>query len=474
MSNKLRALLSTIHYVNTNNNLERCIQQLIDSIEAQQYTIPLNSQVLALDTEFIRTRHFYAQPALIQLGWQANVYLIDAQAIAAQVIASQLKKLYKTLAKCFIPLAIHAPPEDLSLLNYMGVPLPFAMGVQLFDSQWAAHTLKLGPQLGLFGLADICLNIKGLVSESRSDWLARPLTWQQLHYAAQDASLLNSVARYLMQGLLQLNMLQQHYTDMQYVHGVLSEAQQLVPLGLQSKIAHRVGPHNLPRFVALVNWRETAVQDLNIPRRWHLHDLALARLAKLGDRQTPPGVDQIEKILKYSKELISLPKYRQGLRSFQQSMELSYLAEQFYKCWRQPALINAEQLNLDFGPEVKPLLKKMSQIIEYHAKLIGIPSTALCPKSWLLQFINVFILKLDAYCMAQHPNNHITSLKLKDKLKLAQEPQYCATILQAMPIFVGTRQALLLELIECLCANAEIIEPAVGRRQLCINGLQNS
>lgn len=143
---------------------------------------------IALDTEFVRTRTYYPQLGLIQLFDGEHVALIDPHGIRDW---SPLKAILRDTA---ITKFLHAGSEDLEVfLNAFGeLPQP------LIDTQILAAFC--GRPLS-WGFASMVEEYTGVVldkSESRTDWLARPLTERQCEYAAADVWYLLPIAGKLM------------------------------------------------------------------------------------------------------------------------------------------------------------------------------------------------------------------------------------------------------------------------------------
>ena len=136
--------------------------------------------VLAIDTEFMRTDTYYAKPGLIQIADSKAVFIIDPLKVTS------LKPLAVLLANPNIVKIMHSMSEDIELLYQ-------ATGVLtqcVFDTQIAAAFLGYGASLGYQSLVSEVLGYPVDKSETRSDWLKRPLTDKQLIYAAKDAEYL--------------------------------------------------------------------------------------------------------------------------------------------------------------------------------------------------------------------------------------------------------------------------------------------
>ena len=136
--------------------------------------------LIALDTEFIRVDTFYPVPGLIQVADDRNCYLIDPLKIEDYAPMVQLFRNPSVLK------VLHAGNEDLELFLYMFGELP----VPFFDTQVAAGFLGWGFSMGYQRLVEHALEVKLDKGETTSDWLQRPLTSSQEHYAALDVAYL--------------------------------------------------------------------------------------------------------------------------------------------------------------------------------------------------------------------------------------------------------------------------------------------
>lgn len=144
--------------------------------------------VLALDTEFVRTRTYYPQLGLIQLYDGENVALIDPLTI------SEWAPFQALLQDPNVTKFLHAGSEDLEVFqNAFGMmPEPF------IDTQVLASFVGNPLSCGFATLVEKYTGVALDKSESRTDWLARPLTARQCDYAAADVWYLLPIARQLM------------------------------------------------------------------------------------------------------------------------------------------------------------------------------------------------------------------------------------------------------------------------------------
>ncbi|ATA24087.1 ribonuclease D [Brenneria goodwinii] len=138
--------------------------------QARQY------KQVALDTEFVRTRTYYPQLGLIQLYDGEQLSLIDPLAITDWAPFQEL------LSDRQVIKFLHAGSEDLEVfLNAFGItPEPF------IDTQILAAFLGKPLSYGFAALVADYMDVALDKSESRTDWIARPLSEKQCDYAAAD------------------------------------------------------------------------------------------------------------------------------------------------------------------------------------------------------------------------------------------------------------------------------------------------
>ncbi|ATF49171.1 ribonuclease D [Citrobacter werkmanii] len=143
---------------------------------------------IALDTEFVRTRTYYPQLGLIQLFDGKHVALMDPLGI------TDWSPLRDILRDTTITKFLHAGSEDLEVfLNTFGeLPQP------LIDTQILAAFCGRPLSWGFAAMVEEFTGVALDKSESRTDWLARPLTERQCEYAAADVWYLLPITAKLM------------------------------------------------------------------------------------------------------------------------------------------------------------------------------------------------------------------------------------------------------------------------------------
>ncbi|STV03967.1 ribonuclease D [Klebsiella pneumoniae] len=146
------------------------------------------ASAVALDTEFVRTRTYYPQLGLLQLFDGQQVSLIDPLTI------NDWAPMRDLLLNQDVTKYLHAGSEDLEVfLNAFNL-----MPQPLIDTQILAAFCGRPMSWGFASMVEEYSGVALDKSESRTDWLARPLTERQCEYAAADVWYLLPIASQLM------------------------------------------------------------------------------------------------------------------------------------------------------------------------------------------------------------------------------------------------------------------------------------
>ena len=211
--------------------------------------------LLALDTEFVRETTFYPIAGLLQLGDTEQQYLIDPLAITDW---APLRELFADGA----PKVLHSCSEDLELFHrLLGVaPQP------LFDTQVGAALAGMGFSLSYQALVQSCLGIEVGKDQTRSDWLRRPLSEAQCHYAALDVAYLPAVFAQLAERLTQLGRFDWWREDGARTIAASSVQPAAERYYLKLGAAWRLSGPQLAVLRELCAWREREARARDVPR----------------------------------------------------------------------------------------------------------------------------------------------------------------------------------------------------------------
>src|SRR6266403_1272176 len=190
---------------------------------------------------------------------------------------------------------IHAARQDLEAvyLSAKRVMTP------VFDTQIAAGCIGLKPQVGYAELVKTLLDVTVPKGQTRTDWSKRPLTRDQLEYAADDVSYLGDVAARLSLRLRELGR----------EHWVLEDCLALEDKGLYEpdpaqawgrlRGLAQLAPAARARAKAGAVWREKQARARDLPRAWILPDADIFSIAQgaspaLNDSLTASLSDALE------------------------------------------------------------------------------------------------------------------------------------------------------------------------------------
>ena len=229
---------------------------------------------VGLDTEFIRERTYWPQLALVQAATGDDILLVD------MLVPGMPAALAPLLRDASIAKVMHSASEDLVALQHACgcVPKP------LFDTQIAAALCGIGAGMGYQRLVADMLDIAVDKGETRSDWLRRPLSAQQLDYAADDVRHLFALHDRLDARLASLGRdgwLREDCARM--VDAADAGGEDPWP-HLALRAAQFLDAGAQRRLLRLLRWREAQARESDRPRNWILDGELAVLLAK-----NPPG-----------------------------------------------------------------------------------------------------------------------------------------------------------------------------------------
>ena len=226
----------------------------VDSDTALAEAVGAWGDVIGLDTEFIRTDTFYPMPGLYQIAAGGDLYLLDPLAI------SDWQPFIDVLTNTQTVKVMHACQEDMELLHHhLGVTTR-----ALFDTQFANAFVTADFSLSYAALVSAMLDVDLDKHETRSNWLARPLSDDQITYAIQDVMYLEPMYETLSARLAELDRSEWFTADMRERGRYVPADPETYYLGI--KKAWRMSGEQLGALSALCAWRERQARDENVPR----------------------------------------------------------------------------------------------------------------------------------------------------------------------------------------------------------------
>ena len=247
---------------------------MIDTPDALQTLVSraLEADAVALDTEFVWERTYYAQLGVVQLGLGGDdCHLIDAQAL-------DLQPLGALLASPDVTKVLHDAVQDLQILHRATGALP----KNVFDTQRAAGLAGLSSTTSLLDLLQETVGVTLDKSQTRTDWLQRPLTPEQRHYALEDVRTLLEARDELLrraEAAGRLDWVEQEMEGLDdpelYTETPFTDAYDRVKVRGVTKMS----AGQRAALYHLAAWREEEARRQDRPRRRILDDAVLGALA---------------------------------------------------------------------------------------------------------------------------------------------------------------------------------------------------
>lgn len=238
---------------------------------------------VALDTEFIWERTYYPRLGLIQLALSdEDCHLIDPLAI------EDLSPLGTLLGNKSVVKILHDASQDLAILSRVTRSIP----VNVFDTRLAAGFSGLPSTISLANLTNVLLDIDLSKSQTRTNWLHRPLDPEQVSYALDDVRYLRALRILLLTRII----VPEIKTWLQSELDILNDPQSYTGVSDYERYTKISGAGSLNRrnhavLQELAAWREQEARHLDRPRGHIVTDKALLQVA----REQPETIADLEK-----------------------------------------------------------------------------------------------------------------------------------------------------------------------------------
>lgn len=234
---------------------------------------------VAVDTEFVWERTFYARLGLIQLGTlEGACFLIDTVAL------TDLSPLGKLLADPGVEKVLHDAPQDLMILRRATGVVPR----NIFDSRLAAGFAGLSSEISLKNLLASLLDIQLPKGHTRADWMVRPLSGAQLEYAADDVRYLSRAATLLRKRAQDAGIEAWLNEELALLSDpAITEERPAAEAYRRIRAATRLNPRNLAALRELAAWREEEAKASDLPRQHVSEDAELLSIASVLPTRTP-------------------------------------------------------------------------------------------------------------------------------------------------------------------------------------------
>jgi len=315
-----------------------------------------SQQLLYADTEFMRVRTYSPQLALIQFAAPTRIFCIDPNANI------DLNPLWNILLDPARTKIFHSAKQDYEAFYFKLGKVP----QKLFDTQIAAALCGHPAQIGYAGLIENRFGISISKSETRSNWLQRPLTDSQLNYASEDVEHLEALYNVFYEELTALGRLEWAKEDSAELTNINLYRPSPDKAWQRLKNLQYAEPNEQARARVLASWREQLAVDLDKPRSWIMSDSVLRNIATDGPTE--------------KNKLAAVPEIPPA--TLRKSGEtIIRLIEEANQEYRNGNINTIQRARPD--AEHKALLKKLSKIVLEKANQLVLPPEILASKKEL-------------------------------------------------------------------------------------------
>jgi ribonuclease D len=230
---------------------------------------------IALDTEFMREKTYWARLCLIQLAVGDECAIVDPFELR------DLGPLFEVFGDTSVIKVLHAGSQDLEIFYRLS---GHAAG-PVFDTQVAATLAGFPSQVGYGRLVQDLFDVTIDKSDTFTDWARRPLTPAQVEYALNDVRYLDGAYTELV-GRLERDGRAEWLAD-DFARMADPACYEVVPETQYRRLkrASSLSRRQLGVLMEVAAWREREAMRRDLPRRWIVGDETLVELA----RRRPDG-----------------------------------------------------------------------------------------------------------------------------------------------------------------------------------------
>ncbi len=259
--------------------------QFVDSVSELQLLCQKMKQEswLAIDTEFLREKTYYPKFCLLQIATLEWVACIDPI-----VLKGEMDELFEIINNPSIVKVLHSCRQDVEIFYQLTGKLP----APVYDTQLVAPLLGFQENPGYAMLVSGFLNINLSKIHTRTDWSERPLSPEQIQYAADDVIYLAKIYQIILQKLKEFG--REDWLKEDFAQLMNPDLYDIPPENAWLKIRgkNKLTGKQLAIVQILAEWREQVAKKDNRPKNWILRDELILDMAKL----QPTNLQAVAKI----------------------------------------------------------------------------------------------------------------------------------------------------------------------------------
>ena len=226
--------------------------------------------LFAYDSEFVGELSYVPKLCLIQIGTEQEIALVDPLA------GLDLMPIWELLADESVEKIVHAGSQDMEpVLRLLGRP-----AANIFDTQIAAGFARLPYPISLQRMVLQMLGIRLGKGLTFTQWDQRPLSSQQVRYAADDVRFLPAVRR-------ELHKVIDAAGSMAWVKQECAQTCDSTPYHFDRETTYlrvrgsgTLDPRQLGMLRELAVWRDGEARNADVPPRTYLRDEIMIELCR--------------------------------------------------------------------------------------------------------------------------------------------------------------------------------------------------
>lgn len=328
-------------YINTDKKLSNISDDL------------LQSEILGVDTEFIRETTYFPKLALIQFSTKYNNYIIDTQSITSTSLLVDILTDDKKLK------VLHSAKQDLETIHtYFG-----CFPKNIFDTQIAFNLISISMNPSYSSLVKQNFSIDLKEGSWRTDWLKRPLSEEKIEYAANDVKYLIALYKNLRErvsSLHRLDWLEEEHQNELSMNKIIID-----PFDAWNRITIPINLDNKQRLNvrSIAAWREVTAKNTDIPKKWILTDGEIIKLSCA-------KADHIDIILDKTKKKIP-ESYKENIimlleQNKKNTLEINHVDMNVYN--KKVSQCNTMLVRIAEEQQISPSLIANKRDIDYFAR----------------------------------------------------------------------------------------------------------
>ena len=265
---------------------------LIESEEKEEFVKEslLKEKCIGLDTEFNWRNTYFPELSLLQISTSSKIFLIDCLKF------NNLGFLNKVLEDKTKTIIMHSSRSDTTVLNTnLNIKLNNCFDIQIAEKHINGGEIK---NYG-FIVSKYC-GYELDKSETNSNWLKRPLTEEQLKYAADDVNFLIFIYKTQLKKLKKLK--KEKVVNLEFIKEIRLGNQELHV----SRLRKLKKASNVEKDIFL--WREKYAKEKNIPPSYVFGNKDLKKISnKIKNKEKEPY--EIKKLFKDNSAAKDFLKY---------------------------------------------------------------------------------------------------------------------------------------------------------------------